>query len=419
MSAGYELAVERYAEFNPDIMANPYPLYQELRDQAPVHWSPGFDNWLVTRYSDVVSGARDPRLSSARMATFLGQLPESARDDVLPLVRMASASLAFTDPPDHTRLRALVNRAFTPRVAESMRPRIQAIVDELLAKVQDGERFDLIADFAFPLPAIVIAEVVGVPPEDRSRLKRWSDNMIAFAGNRFLPDRAMVAQRNQLEFRDYVNDIVAKRRLEPKDDLISSLIAIEDEGDVLSEDEMLALIISFLVGGHETTTNLIANGMLALLRHPDQMQKLRDDPSLIGTAVEELLRYDSPVQRINRVATEDLEVGGELIGKGQFVLLMLGAANRDPAQFPNPDRLDITRQSNRHVSFGYGIHFCVGAPLARVEGQVAINSIVRRLPRLSLEGDAVLEYEKNVAFRALKSLPLTFQRSTAAFTPHS
>ena len=418
MPAGYELAVERYAEFDPEIMANPYPLYQELRDQAPVHWSPGFDNWLVTRYSDVVSGARDPRLSSARMATFLGQLPESARDDVLPLVRMASASLAFTDPPDHTRLRALVNRAFTPRVAESMRPRIQAIVDELLASVQDGERFDLIADFAFPLPAIVIAEVVGVPPGDRARLKQWSDNMIAFAGNRFLPDRAMVAQRNQLEFRDYVNDIVAQRRLEPKDDLISSLIAIEDEGDVLDEDEMVALIISFLVGGHETTTNLIANGMLALLRHPDQMQKLRDDPSLIGTAVEELLRYDSPVQRINRVATEDLEVGGELIGKGQFVLLMLGAANRDPAQFPDPDRLDITRQSNRHVSFGYGIHFCVGAPLARVEGQVAINSIVRQLPRLSLEGDAVLEYEKNVAFRALKSLPLTFQRSVAASAPH-
>ena len=229
----------------------------------------------------------------------------------------------------------------------------------------------------------------------------------------------MVAQRNQLEFRDYVNNIVAQRRLEPKDDLISSLIAIEDEGDVLDEDEMVALIISFLVGGHETTTNLIANGMLALLRHPDQMQKLRDDPSLIGTAVEELLRYDSPVQRINRVATEDVEVGGELIGKGQFVLLMLGAANRDPAQFPDPDRLDITRQSNRHVSFGYGIHFCVGAPLARVEGQVAINSIVRRFPRLSLEGDEVLEYEKNVAFRALKSLPLTFHRSTAASTPHS
>ena len=419
MSPGYELAVERYAEFDPEIMANPYPLYQQLREHAPVHWSPGFDNWLITRYSDVVSRARDPRLSSARMATFLSQLPESSREDVLPLARMASASLAFSDPPDHTRRRGLVNRAFTPRVAESMRPRIQAIVDELLAQVRDGERFDLIADFAFPLPAIVIAEVVGVPPEDRARLKQWSDNMIAFAGNRFIRDRAMVAQRNQLEFRDYVNNIVAQRRLEPKDDLISSLIAIEDEGDVLDEDEMVALIISFLVGGHETTTNLIANGMLALLRHPDQMQKLRDDPSLIGTAVEELLRYDSPVQRINRVATEDVEVGGELIGKGQFVLLMLGAANRDPAQFPDPDRLDITRQSNRHVSFGYGIHFCVGAPLARVEGQVAINSIVRRFPRLSLEGDEVLEYEKNVAFRALKSLPLTFHRSTAASTPHS
>lgn len=414
MSPDYELAVERYAEFDPEIMANPYPLYQQLRDQAPVHWSPGFNNWLITRYSDVVSGARDPRLSSDRMAKIASKLPESVREEVLPLVRMSEASLAFCDPPDHTRRRGLVNRAFAPRVAESMRPRIQAIVDELLDKVQDSKRFDLISDFGFPLPAIVIAEAVGVPPEDRSRFKEWSNNMVAFAGNLFLPDRAVVAQRSQLEFREYVNDIVAQRRLDPKDDLISSLIAIEEEGDVLNEDEMMALVISFLVGGHETTTNLIGNGVLALLRHPDQMQKLRDNPSLIETAVEELLRYDSPVQRTNRVATEDMEVGGKVIRKGEFVLLMAGAANRDPAQFPDPDRLDITRQNNRHVSFGYGVHFCVGAPLARVEGQVAINSILRRLPQLRLESDATLEYEKNINFRALKSLPLTFQRDAAA-----
>ena len=414
MSPDYELAVERYAEFDPEIMANPYPLYQQLRDQAPVHWSPGFDSWLITRYSDVVSGARDPRLSSARMPTFVSQLPESVQEEVLPLVRVFSAFLGFSDPPAHTRLRGMVNKAFRPRVAEGMRPRIQAIVDELLDSVQDSERFDLIGDFAFPLPAIVITEVVGVPPEDRSRFKPWSDNMIAFAGNTFVPDRAVVAQRSLVEMRDYVNDIVAQRRLDPKDDLISSLIAIEDEGDVLNEDEMLALIVNFLVAGHETTTNLIGNGMLALLRHPDQMQKLRDNPSLIETAVEELLRYDSPLQRTNRVSTEELEIGGKLIGKGQFVLLMADAANRDPAQFPDPDRLDITRQNNRHGSFGYGIHFCVGAPLVRVEGQIAIDSILHRLPQLRLESDAALEYEKNLAFRALKSLPLTFQRSAAA-----
>ena len=396
--------MERYARFEPEIIADPYPLFDQLRAEAPIHWSPAFNSWLITTHADVVSSSRDLRLSAARASYFMSQLPEPVREAVLPLERQMSTFLAFTDPPDHTRIRGLVNKAFEPK---RMLPRVQEIVDSLLDEVQDDGRMDLISDFAVPLPAIVIAEVVGMPPEDRLRFKRWGDDVAGFVGGSSIPDRALAAQRSLLEMNDYIDGMVALRRLEPRDDFLSALIAGREEGKIVNE-ELVSLISTFLVAGHETTTNLIGNGMLALLRHPDQMRKLKTDPSLIASAVEELLRFDSPLQRTDRVAAEEMEIGGNLIGKGQFVKLMLGAANRDPAQFPQPHRLDIARQNNRHVAFGYGIHFCVGAPLARIEGQLAINSILRRLPKLRLEADAALEYSPNLGLRALKSLPVSF-----------
>ena len=406
--ADYEQAIERYARHDPEILADPYPMFHQLRTEDPVHWSPAFNSWLVTRYSDVVSCSRDPRLSSVRMPVFISQLSESVQEEVLPMARQFSTFLTFVDPPVHTRLRGLVNKALPPRFAEGWRPRIQSIVDSLLDAVQDARRMDLVGDFSAQLPAIVIADVVGVPPEDRVRFKLWADDIAAFVGGSFLPERALAAQRSMSEMRDYANDMVTRRRRDPGDDFISSMLAAGEEDGKLDAEELFSLIITLLVAGHETTKDLIANGTLALLKHPNQMQKLKDDPSLIANAVEEFLRYESPLQRTDRVAAEDLEICGKVIGKGQFVKLLLGAANRDPAQFPDPDRLDIERHHNRQVAFGYGIHFCVGAPLARVEGQIALSSILQRWPELRLESDGALEYQPNLALRALKSLPVAF-----------
>ena len=387
---------------DPDFVADPYPTYHRLRAVDPVHQSPlGF--WVLTRYEDVVFALRDPRLAKEAIASFI-----AARFGMTPLG--VGLSMLDRDPPDHTRLRGLVSKAFTPRVVEGLRPHIQRIVDGLIDTVAGDGAMDLIEDFAYPLPVTVICQMLGVPLEDQETFKGWGLDIARGLDAIMLPPDSEVAQRSiaaRQGLSDYFRALIAQRRAEPRADLLSGLIAAEEAGDKLSEQELLATCILLLVAGHETTVNLIGNGTLALLRHPDQLRRLRDNPGLIGSAVEELLRYDGPVQRTARIPSEDVAIGGRTIPAGEMVMPFIGAADRDPAQFPDPDRLDIGRTENRHLAFGWGIHFCLGAPLARVEGQIALDTLLRRLPRLALATDKP-EFRQSLTLRGLTSLPVTF-----------
>jgi cytochrome P450 len=387
---------------DPEFLADPYPTYHRLRAEDPVHQSPlGF--WVLTRYDDVVAVLRDARCAKEPMIAAV-----AARLGIPP--GTIGLSMLDRDPPDHTRLRGLASKAFTPRVVEALRPRIQQIVDGLLERIEPQGRMDLIEEFAYPLPVIVICEMLGVPVADHERFKGWSLDLARGLDSVMLGPDSEVAQRSgkaRHALAGYFRELIAERRASPRSDLLSALIAAEEAGDRLSENELLATCILLLVAGHETTVNLIGNGTMALLRHPDQLRRLREDPGLIASAVEELLRYDGPVQRTARTPTADVTVGGRTIGKGEMVMPFIGAADRDPAQFPHPDRLDITRADNRHIAFGLGIHFCLGAPLARVEGQIAIGTLVRTLPKLALATDAP-EYRQSLTLRGLQVLPLTF-----------
>jgi pimeloyl-[acyl-carrier protein] synthase len=390
--------------YNPEFLANPYPFYQRLRAEEPVHLTPmGF--WVLTRYDDVVTALRDARFGRAGFEPLLeavyGAPTESGR---------LQASMLFRDPPDHTRLRGLVNKAFTPRVIEAMRLRIQSIVDTLLDRVQPTGTMDVIADLAYPLPVTVICEMLGVPIDDHEAIKQWSADVarsldaIGMAADSEIAERGRQGRRGLAE---YFRGLVAERRKTIRADLLSLLIAAEEQGDKLTEGELLSTCMLLFIAGHETTVNLIGNGLYALLRHPDQLRLLRDDASLIQSAVEELLRYDGPVDRTARITNADVELGGRTIPKGSMVLAAIGAANRDPAHFPDPDRLDITRADTRHIAFGFGIHFCLGAPLARVEGQIAISTLLRRLPAIALAAPKV-EWRESSVLRGLKALPVTF-----------
>ncbi len=387
---------------DPEFLANPYPMYHRLRAEDPVHHSPlGF--WVLTRYEDVVAALRDPRLAKEAIAGFI-----AARFGA-PVPQMG-LSMLDRDPPDHTRLRSLVSKAFTPRVVETLRPHIQQIVNGLVDAVQDEGSMDLIEQFAYPLPVIVICEMLGVPVEDHERFKGWGLDIARGLDAILLPPdsdvgRRAVAGRHALA--GYFRALIAERRAAPRADMLSALIAAEEAGDKLSEDELLATCTLLLVAVHETTVNLIGNGTLALLRHPEQLRRLRENPGLIGTAVEELLRYDGPVQRTARIPSADVTIDGHTIANGEMVMPFIGAADRDPAQFPDPDRLDIGRTENRHIAFGWGIHFCLGAPLARVEGQIAINTLIQRLPALALATDRP-EFRQSLTLRGLASLPVTF-----------
>ncbi len=386
----------------PEFLADPYPTYHRLRAEDPVHCNPlGF--WVLTRYDDVVAMLRDPRFVKEPMIAAV-----AARFGIAP--GTIGLSMLDRDPPDHTRLRSLVSKAFTPRVVERLRPHIQEIVDGLLDRVEGAGAMDLIEQFAYPLPVMVICELLGVPVEDHERFKEWSLDLARGLDAIMLPPDSEVAQRSGAArhgLTTYFRELIAARRAAPRDDLMSALIAAEEAGDKLSPDELLASCILLLVAGHETTVNLIGNGTLALLRHPAERRRLRENPGLIASAVEELLRYDGPVQRTARMPGEDVAIGGRTIAKGEMVMPFIGAADRDPAQFPDPDRLDITRADNRHIAFGLGIHFCLGAPLARVEGQIAINTLVQRLPKLALATERP-EYRQSLTLRGLKALRVAF-----------
>jgi pimeloyl-[acyl-carrier protein] synthase len=398
-----------YDPFAAELRADPYPLYHRMRAEDPVHWSEEQGAFLLTRYADCVEVLRSPGVSSdadnAETRVRLGLQDETSAGfpfDVRPML--------FADPPDHTRLRGLVNKAFTPRRVEALRPHIEDIVDQLLDGVIERGELDVIGDIGFPLPVIVIAELLGVPLQDREQLKSWSRDLARTIDPVVSQEVVGRAAMAGLQFINYLNGLIEERRQEPADDLLSALIAVEEEGEHLSHPELLVNSILLFIAGHETTQNLIGNGMLALLRHRGELDRLGADPSLAKGAVEEVLRYDGPVQLTGRHFLEDREVGGRPIRKGQSAILLLAAADRDPDQFPDPDRFDITRaEANRHIAFGNGIHFCLGAPLARVEAQVAINAMLARLPDLEL---AVPDppYADTFTLRGMSRLPVAFSR---------
>ncbi len=392
----------------PEYAANPYPLYHMLREHDPVFWDEAAQRWVLTRYTDAVAALRDPRLSAARFTTSMNWVPEAMLDMLGPPIRALTKQILFLDPPDHTRLRSLMVKAFTPGVVEAMRSHIQYIVDDLLEQVLAQGSMEVIHDFAYPLPAIVIAEMLGVPPEDRQQFTRWTGDFGSILENNDLSlEQAIQAFLGVSEFMDYFRTIITRRRVKPGNDLIQALLNAEEHGRVLSEEELLGNCVLLLAAGHGTTTHLIGNGLLALLQHPDQYQLLKDNPDLVPLAVMELLRYDGPVQATARHVSEDMTINGRHIQKGQRVIISLGAANRDPEQFSSPDTLNLCRQENRHLAFGHGIHYCLGAPLARLEADIAFTTLLRRLPHPQVNLQEV-EWASGMVFRGLNKLPIVF-----------
>ncbi len=387
---------------------NPYPVYHQLRAEAPVYWSDIWGCWILTRYDDIALTLRDhARFSSLGRLTATMELPEPLWGQIEPLVTHYSQGLVNVDPPEHTRMRQLVHQAFKPRTIERLRTSVETLVEQLIDNVQPRGEMELIRDFSYPLPVTVIAAFMGLPATDHEQLKAWSGQIVEFmATPKPDPEVLLRSQAALLELQAYFRTMFAWRRNDPQDDLLSDLVQVEMEGERLTEDELVSTCVTILIGGHETTTYLIASGILALLENPPQTAVLRANPDLAASAVEEFLRYEGPFQRNRRIATEDVEIGGQLIRKGDLVMQMLGAANRDPAYFEEPDRLDITRQPNRHMAFGYGPHFCLGAALARLEAPIAVNALLRRLPNLTLATDSV-EWA-NTVFRGPQALPLRF-----------
>jgi cytochrome P450 len=396
-----------YNPYLPGVRADPYPHYADLRRDAPVHWSPaGF--WVFTRYRDGTAILTDRSFAMTEprewgnASTF--EYESAAFERV---VESLSRMMLFKNPPDHTRLRGLVSKAFTARAVEGLRGRVREIVDELLSAVRKSGRMDLIADLAYPLPAMVIAEMLGVPVEDRGRFRAWSRDLAPTIDPMILPDQLERAAAAIEQFADYFAHLVAARRAAPRADLLSAMIAAEEQGDKLSQDELVANAMLLLNAGHETTTNLIGNGTLALLRNPGELDRLRRDPALLPGAVEEILRYDSPVQMTGRSARTERVVGGATIEPGHQVVVLIGSANHDPERFADPERLDIARGDDEHLSFGGGSHYCLGASLARLEGQIAIGAIVSELPKLRLATEEP-EWRETLTLRGLKSLPVEF-----------
>src|ERR1700693_3753061 len=389
-------------------LANPYLLYHQLRELDPVYWDQRANSWVLTRYADVTVALRDPHYTVMGFMSDTSWIPADMRPTLEPPLRAVSRQMLFQDPPDHTRLRGLVAKAFTPRMIESLRPVIQQVTDELLDQAETKGHMEVIGDFAFPLPAIIIATMLGVPPEDREQFNRWSSFFGRLLdGGDFSLEKVFEAISEVSDFLDYFRTMMHARRTAPKDDLLQAMIDAEEQGDALSEEELLGNCILLLAAGHGTTTHLIGNGTLALLRHPAQLQLLQEQPSLVPSAVAEVLRYDSPVQLTSRRAKEALQIGGKQVSAGQEVIMLLGAANHDPAQFADPDRLLLARPESRHLSFGLGVHFCLGAALARLEGEIAFSTLFKRFPHLRLETD-VVEWQPSMVFRGLKQLPVSF-----------
>jgi amino acid adenylation domain-containing protein len=405
---GADSALSLYHLLDPKVLANPYPLFRRLREEAPVHWDPFLHAWVVTRYADVVEVLHS---YSADRTPTPEQLSSMGLAHLGPIAQLMVQQMLFLDATQHTRLRGLASRAFTPARIDILRSHIVEIVNRLLDQFESRGSMDAIADLGEPLPSIITAEMLGVPVEDRHKLKQWSANFAEMLGNfQHNPERAQTMLRTVEDMTAYFREAVQDARRHPREGLIHSLLTSEIGGDRLSEEEIVANVIITMVGGQETTTNLIGNGILTLLRHPDQLQKLRDDLSLVPSAVEEMLRFESPSQHTARMAPEDRELGGNQIRKRQAVIAVMAAANRDPQRFGDPDRFDVARQDNRHVAFGYAAHFCFGAPLARLEGQVVFDTLLRRFPNFHLEPQELV-WRTNLGLRGLTSLKIAFDRS--------
>jgi cytochrome P450 len=393
---------------DPAVLADPHPFLTRLRESSPVlqvDMRMNMPVWMVTRYDDVLAALSEPRLSND--PHHAGALTEAMRGDFL------SRSMIGTDPPEHTRLRRLVSRAFTARRVEGLRPRIQEITDALLDRITPRGTAELVGEFALPLPVTVIGELLGVPETDRNVFRTWTDEMLDRPFDLHSDMTRVEAARERMH--GYLADLLAAKRTQPADDLLTDLIQATDEGERLDPQELLAMTFLLLIAGYVTTVSLIGNGTLALLRHPDQLDRLRADPALVPQAVEELLRFDGPVNPgIMRYALEDLEIGGVRIARGDMVLLAIAAADRDPGRFPAPDGLDIGSTDPGHLAFGHGVHYCLGAPLARLEGQVAFTALLSRLPELSLAArEDELRWTGGGVLRGLRELPVTFAPTPA------
>ena len=395
---------------DPGFAQDPYPAYRQLAEQDPVYWSDAWGAWVLTRYDDVVATLRDHDhfSSRGRLVELIDALPDEALREAGPLREHFSTSgLIHADPPDHTRMRGLIKKAFSPRVIAAMEPRVGAIVDRLLGEIDPSAGFDVVADLAYPLPATVIAELLGARPEDRDRFKGWSDGIVAFQGQgRAIPEAVPTSAAAVTGMRTYIGELMAARRQHPEDDLLGQLVSVEEAGDQLTTDEIYSTCVTFLIGGHETTTSLIANALFRLLTSPDQLERARTDEAALVGAIEESLRFDSPIQRTFRRVSETTEFGGHELREDHIVIQLLGAANRDPEHFDRPDEFDVERRPNRHIAFGSGVHFCIGAPLARLEAKVALRAILERMPTIELAANHVEWQDEKALFRCVRSLPV-------------
>ncbi len=396
---------------SPEAVADPYSYFGDLRSNDAIHWNDTWNGWIVTRFRDVVAVLLDHgRFSSDRMAYLDLHASDEKKDALKALYSIISLGLPFIDPPDHTRLRLLHQRAsFTPGQLTSWRPRVQAIVDDLLGRIETGKAVDFIDALSFPLPVLVTGEILGFPPEDRDKVRHWTQEVAlsTFMARMDVSEKRARAEAAAKEFSDYARSLIRARRKEPRDDLLTSFVQASHDGAFLSEDEIVSNTVLLMIAGHETTSNLLANGLLAFIRNPDQIDLVREGPELIGPAVEECLRFDPPVKATTRWAKVDLEMEGRQIKSGQKIFLALAAANRDPEQFPEPERFDVTRgmSPQQHTSFVVGVHYCLGAPLARLEAEITYTSLFKRFRHIDL-APMPLEYKPSAIARSLTALPV-------------
>jgi pimeloyl-[acyl-carrier protein] synthase len=399
-----------YHLLDPEVLANPYPLFHRLRTESPVHWDPYLHAWIVTRYADVVTVLHD---FSAQRTPTPEQLARLGLEELAPIAQVMVKQMLFLDPPSHTRIRGLASYAFTPQRVQALRQHISDIVRERIDAVMSSGQMDVIADLAEPLPYIITAEMLGVPVADAPQLKAWSQDFAEMLGNfQHNPERIPRVRRSVEEMTKYFQSAIQEARRHPREGLIDSFLAAEIDGDRFTEEEVIANTIVTMVGGQETTTNLIGNGVLTLLRNPAELQRLQADLTLLPSAVEEMLRYEPPSQHTARLAPDDLILGGKKIAKRQAAIAVMAAANRDPERFPEPDRFDISRKDNRHLSFGWAAHFCFGAALARIEGQVAFEAMLTLLSNWRLNPKPLV-WRTNLGLRGLTSLPVEFDRNIA------
>ena len=399
-----------YRPSDPAVLADPFAVYRQLRDGDPAHWNAGLKGWVLTRYDDVKGVCLDSAMSSDRLRPFFATLPGPEAARMADLIRILTLWMVFRDPPEHTRLRRLASRVFHVRSINALRPNVESLTAWLIDRLGEREDFDFIAEFAGPLPALVIMDMLGVPRSELARLKHLSDEMALFIGSARETagkyDRAAAATR---EMADLFRALIAERRAQPERDLLSELVHLEEEGDRLSEDELVATCVLLLFAGHETTTHHIANGLAALMRFPGEMEKLRRNPGIAAAAVEELLRYDGPIGAQVRIAREEQVFHGRNIKPGDRVFLMMNAANRDERAFPDPDRLDLGRHGVPHLTFGFGAHICLGFPLARLEGQVALPAVLSKWRHIEPASER-LEWMDSMVLRGMKAFPVRVRR---------